>query len=41
MVRKKVVCEPCEAEYEVKHDLDEDHYHVQFCPLCGDEQEDD
>ena len=27
-IRKKVVCESCEAEFDVKHNMDEDYYEI-------------
>ena len=34
-IRKKVVCESCEAEFDVKHNMDEDYYEIEYCPFCG------
>lgn len=28
-------CQSCEASYQVKHDLSEEHYQVEFCSFCG------
>ena len=30
-----IVCEACEAEFRIKHSLDERHYHITVCPFCG------
>ena len=32
---KLIVCESCEAEYKIKHDLNERHYTMQYCTFCG------
>jgi rRNA maturation endonuclease Nob1 len=34
---KLIVCEGCEAEFRIKHDLDEHFYSVKFCVFCGHE----
>ena len=34
---KLIVCENCEAEFRIKHDLDENYYSVRFCVFCGSE----
>ena len=39
MSRKILQCEDCEASFEVKHDLDEHHYTITFCPFCASEIE--
>ena len=28
-------CVECDAVFKIKHDLDEHHYKVGFCPFCG------
>ena len=33
---KLIVCESCEAEYKIKHDLNEMYYTMQYCTFCGD-----
>ena len=33
MRNKEIVCEECEAEFEILHDSDA---HPEFCPFCGD-----
>jgi hypothetical protein len=30
-------CDNCEAEFKIKHNLDEMYYEVMFCPFCGGE----
>ncbi len=44
----KYNCYNCDAEFKLRHDMDEDYYEVNFCPFCGssieeeqDEVEDD
>jgi DNA-directed RNA polymerase subunit RPC12/RpoP len=32
-------CASCEAEFKIKHDMDEDYYEVQTCCFCGAEVE--
>tara|TARA_Y100001963_G_scaffold34738_1_gene48384 strand:- start:587 stop:742 length:156 start_codon:yes stop_codon:yes gene_type:complete len=32
---KIIVCDSCEAEYQVKHNLDERYYIMQYCTFCG------
>ena len=42
---KLIVCESCEAEYQIKHNLNETYYIVLHCTFCvadlSDELEDD
>ena len=40
-MRKKMVCEECEASYEIKHDMDTDYFVIEHCPFCGAHQESD
>lgn len=39
MKKKKVetCCNDCEANCNIKHDLDENFYTIKFCPFCGSE----
>jgi hypothetical protein len=30
-----IVCENCEAEFKIKHDLHENFYMIQYCIFCG------
>ena len=30
-----IVCESCDAEFKVKHDLDDRIYNISFCIFCG------
>ena len=32
---KLVVCESCEAEFSIKHSMDDDYYRVTYCTFCG------
>ena len=34
---KLIVCVSCEAEFKIKHDLDEKYYRLSFCPFCGED----
>ncbi len=38
---KLIVCESCEAEFRIKHSLDERYYHIVFCPFCGSDLDND
>ena len=44
-MKNHYICETCEADFEVKHEMDESFYEVHFCPFCGaqvnKEEEDD
>lgn len=40
-MHKLIVCTYCEAEFNIRHDMDEDHYRVEFCPFCGEQLEQD
>lgn len=28
-------CDSCDAEFKIKHNLDDAYYEVNFCPFCG------
>ena len=30
-----IECQDCEATYQIKHDMSEEHYEVLFCSFCG------
>ena len=32
---KLFVCESCEAEFRLKHTMDDSYYKVVYCPFCG------
>ena len=34
-MKKVCFCDLCEASYEVKHNMDEQYYPVEYCPFCG------
>ena len=34
---KLVVCESCEAEFSIKHSIDDYYYRVTYCTFCGTE----
>ena len=34
---KLIVCESCEAEFRIKHSLDNRYYKEIYCPFCGEE----
>ena len=43
-MQKVYNCDSCDAEFKIKHTLDEAYYEVMFCPFCAaqiDEQEED
>lgn len=40
-MNKVIVCAACEAEFNVRHDMDDDHYRLEYCPFCGEMLEDD
>lgn len=43
-MQKQYQCGNCDAEFKIKHTLDDNYYEVNFCPFCGaeiEEEEDD
>ena len=34
---KLVVCESCEAEFSIKHTMDEMYYRISYCVFCGED----
>jgi len=38
---KLIVCESCEAEFRIKHSLDERYYKISFCPFCAEPLDDE
>ena len=38
---KLVVCESCEAEFKIKHTMDDRLYNIKYCPFCGDDIEEE
>jgi len=39
MKPKTFFCTQCDAEFMIKHNMDEDYYKVTTCPFCGGEVE--
>ena len=34
---KLIVCESCEAEFSIKHNMENRLYKIEYCPFCGEE----
>tara|TARA_E500000331_G_C16843120_1_gene534404 strand:+ start:441 stop:602 length:162 start_codon:yes stop_codon:yes gene_type:complete len=34
---KLVVCESCDAEFSIKHNMENRLYKIEHCPFCGSE----
>ena len=34
---KLFVCESCDAEFSIKHNMDKRLYKIEHCPFCGEE----
>ena len=32
---KLIVCESCDSEFRIKHDMDKRLYSIEYCPFCG------
>ena len=32
---KLIVCDSCEAEFSIRHNLNELYYSIDYCPFCG------
>ena len=32
---KLIVCDSCEAEYQIKHNMNEQYYIIEYCTFCG------
>ena len=32
---KLIVCNGCDAEFKIAHNMDEHHYEITNCPFCG------
>jgi hypothetical protein len=30
-----LACESCEAEFQIKHSMDENYYRILYCSFCG------
>ena len=37
---KLIVCESCEAEFRIKHSMDNKYYKIKYCPFCNENVED-
>lgn len=40
-MQRNYQCDSCDAEFKIKHSLDEAYYEVNFCPFCGGQIEED
>jgi len=38
---KLIVCDKCEAEYKLLHNINEGYYVVEYCTFCGEILNDD
>jgi len=38
---KLIVCESCEAEFRIKHGMDENYYRITYCPFCREKIDDE
>ena len=38
---KLIVCESCDAEFSIKHNMDKRLYNILHCPFCGAELDND
>jgi hypothetical protein len=34
-MHKLITCLLCDAEFNIRHSMDDKHYRVEFCPFCG------
>ena len=34
---KLLVCESCDAEFSIKHNMDKRLYKIEHCPFCGEQ----
>lgn len=34
-MNKNLYCGPCELEFRIKHDADDELYKAEYCPFCG------
>ena len=41
MPKKRIYCNNCEAEFTIKHNMDEEYYEILYCPFCKHEIEKD
>ena len=40
-MHKLFCCLSCEAEFSIKHNMDEHHYKIECCPFCGETLDED
>jgi hypothetical protein len=40
-MQKQYQCDSCDAEFKIKHALDDHYYEVMFCPFCGSDIEEE
>jgi uncharacterized CHY-type Zn-finger protein len=40
-MHKNIFCSSCEADFTIRHDMNDDYYRVEHCPFCGDTLEGD
>ena len=38
---KIMACDSCEAEFQIKHSMDENYYRMNYCPFCGSDMSED
>jgi hypothetical protein len=38
-MKKILVCESCEAEFIISHEMSDEHYQVKYCAFCSEEIE--
>jgi hypothetical protein len=36
-MKKVVVCDECDAEFKIEHDLEESVYKMEYCIFCGEQ----
>ena len=41
MTKKIIYCNNCEAEFTIKHNMDDEYYEIKYCPFCGEELDED
>jgi len=37
---KLIVCNGCDAEFKIAHNMDEHHYEIAHCPFCSESVKD-
>ena len=38
---KLIVCDTCEASFQIKHFMDENYYKINYCLFCGNDLNED